>query len=351
MDTNNTSTPVLKSLTMAPDTPIDTPLRPQERNEPTTLAALRAAGRWLNRYARNVTSQTGEDGIIEMALGILPGKTNCCIEFGASDGVSGSNTYNLVANHGYRVVLIEGDKRKYEQLSSSYPHRDRAVLINKYVGWSLADSLEVVLSQIQVPRSPDLLSIDIDGADYHIWRSIVQLRPKLVLIEYNPTISHRVDFVQPSDPMCNQGSSAAALVRLGKEKAYELIAGTAVNLLFVDAEYYPLFGIPDNSLEVLCEDRSASVAFGYDGTVFLHGVNELPWHGIGLRSHRLQILPWFLRRYPPTYGLLRRSLFGLTLLCLEPRQGSKRICAYVQRLLIARLKSCSGRSSRLKWLQ
>ena len=58
------------------------------------------------------------------------------------------------------------------------------------------------------------------------------LKPKLVVIEYNPTMANGLVFTQPAEPECNQGSSPAALVRLGKELGYELIAATRLNLVF-----------------------------------------------------------------------------------------------------------------------
>ena len=132
----------------------------------------------------------------------------------------------------------------------------------------------------------------------------------LVLIEINETASNRSQFVQPADPGLNVGSSPGALVRLGKEKGYELISVTKTNLLFVDAQYYGLFAIPDNSLEVMRDDEDAtSVYVGMDGSVHLDGPARLVWHGVPL--HMAQPLPGILRHYPPTYNLLQRILFRL----------------------------------------
>ncbi len=48
---------------------------------------------WLLDYGKNVYSQTGEDGVIEKILDILPDRDSWCVEFGAWDGVhlSGPN--------------------------------------------------------------------------------------------------------------------------------------------------------------------------------------------------------------------------------------------------------------------
>jgi hypothetical protein len=283
----------------------------ERANSEFSLAAVKAASRWLSAHAHNVNSQAGEDGIVEKALSLLPDLSHWCVEFGAWDGRYMSNTFNQVDHHGSNVVLIEGDQRKYRELCSSYPHADRAVFIHSYVGWSADNNLDRLLAPHPVPESPDLLSIDVDGNDYHIWQATTRLRPKLVLIEYNPTMANCLDFVQPADAGCNQGNSPAALVRLGKEKNYELIAATRLNLLFVDRRYYSLFRIPDNSLEAMRDDPPDHLFCGYDGTVFVHGAVGARWHRLWLSKANVQVLPLFLRRYPPTYSHLQKTILNL----------------------------------------
>lgn len=270
-----------------------------------SIAAVKAASRWLSAHAHNVNSQAGEDGIVEKALSMLPDLSHWCVEFGAWDGRYMSNTYRLVDRHGSHVALIEGDEAKYKKLCSGYPHPDRAVFINAYVGWSSGNSLDHLLAPHPIPDNPDLLSIDVDGNDYHIWHATTRIRPRLVLIEYNPTMANCLDFVQPADPGCNQGNSPAALVRLGKEKGYELIAVTRLNLLFVDRQYYRLFQIPDNSLEAMRDDPPDHLFCGYDGTVFVHGAVGARWHRLWLSASDVQVLPRMLRSYPPTYSRLQ----------------------------------------------
>jgi hypothetical protein len=275
-----------------------------------SLKALKQSGRWLNASAANIYSQTGEDGVVAKALSILPATNKWCVEFGAWDGKHLSNTFNLVENCQYKVILIEGDENKYRKLCAGYPFQERGNFINQFVGWTEIDGLDSILEGYPIPSDFDLLSIDVDGNDFHIWKAVKIFRPKLVLIEFNPTSSNRFEYVQPADPKCNQSSSPAALVRLAKEKGYELICVTGVNLLFVDKKFYPLFEIPDNSLTVMRdEDEVTSLYFGFDGSLIVDGPAELRWHGGKLQIP--QPLPKFLRRYPPAYTKLQSSLFRL----------------------------------------
>ena len=278
------------------------------------LKQLREHSRWLMQHASSVTSQHGEDGIISAALDLLPGKNGWCIEFGAWDGRLHSNTYNLITSRGYRGVLIERDAQRFRDLKSRHGN-GKNILLNASVGFSETDSLDVLLPP-EVPNDADLLSIDIDGNDYHTWAAIKSFRPKLVIIEFNPTIATAVRFVQEKREGINRGSSAASLVDLGHAKGYELVAVTRLNLLFVDSVYYPLFHILDNSLEVLRADESdvSHIFVGYDGKICLSGRGgfgsiTLLWHGLTLRESAVQRLPRYLRAYPANYSPTQRVLF------------------------------------------
>jgi len=285
-----------------------------DRESSGVLTQLREQSRWLMQLASDVTSQFGEDGIISAALDLLPGKNAWCIEFGAWDGRLCSNTCNLITSRGYRGVLIESDAKRFCDLQRTHGG-GKNILLNASVGFSETDSLDALLPP-EVPKDVDLLSIDIDGNDYHTWAAIKSFRPKLVIIEFNPTIATGVPFVQEKDERINQGSSAASLVDLGRAKGYELIAMTRINLLFVDSAYYPLFHIPDNSLEVMRADESdvPHIFVGFDGRVFLSehgrlGSISLLWHGLTLRESAVQRLPRLLQAYPDCYSLTQQLLF------------------------------------------
>jgi hypothetical protein len=280
------------------------------------LTQLQEQSRWLMQRAFDVASQFGEDGIVSAALDSLPNKNAWCVEFGAWDGREYSNTYNLITSRDYRGVLIEPNTERFRILKRTHGS-GKNILLNTSVGFSEADSLDALLPP-DVPKDADLLSIDIDGNDYHAWAAIKSFRPKLVLIEFNPTIATGVRFVQEKREGITQGSSAASLVDLGRAKRYELIAITRMNLLFVDCAYYPLFHIPDNSLEVMRADESdvPHIFVGYDGRVFLwerggFGSISLPWHGLRLRESAVQCLSRCLQTYPDYYNLGQLTLFRL----------------------------------------
>ena len=277
---------------------------------------------WLQDFQRTVYSQTGEDGIIEKILEILPVKDNWCVEFGAWDGMALTNTRLLIESKNYSAVLVEAAKDRYQNLKRNYAHRPNVYPVNRFVGFRADDNLDQILSATPIPLDFDFLSIDIDGNDYHVWEAFSKYSPKALVIEYNPTIPTHIRFVQPADPSVNQGSSLLSLVELGKKKGYELVCALQFNAFFVRKEYYPLFEIKDNSPDVLRTDLGVITYLfqGFDGTIFLHGHCRLPWHETPIRASRLQYLPKFLRRDSGSYSTFDKIIFALWLLREDPRR-------------------------------
>ncbi|MFA5114058.1 MAG: FkbM family methyltransferase [Candidatus Margulisiibacteriota bacterium] len=273
---------------------------------------MERAPAWLADHAANVHSQAGEDGVIAKVLETLTARDRWCVEFGAWDGEHLSNTRRLIEQESYSAVLIEGDKKRAAALQERCRSERQVTVLNRYVGFGRDDSLDAILAGGPVPVDFDLLSIDIDGNDYHVWQAIKRYRPKVVVIEFNPTIPNEVKFVQPADRRVNQGASLLSLVELGKKKGYELVAVLEFNAFFVRAEDFPLFLIADNRPATLRSSPKGAthIFFGYDGTVFIRGARKLPWHGVLLDERRFQPLPGFLRKYPERYGWLEKLLFS-----------------------------------------
>jgi len=260
----------------------------------------------LSDYAASVHSQFGEDGILERILELVADRNRWCVEFGAWDGLQWSNCANLIRNHGYSGVFIEADSARFEQLEANYRSVSSTTTLRAFVGFTPNDNLDTLLADVDMPDDPDVLSIDIDGNDYHAW-SATQLRPKVVCIEFNPTVPNHIDFVQSADPSVRQGCGVRSLVKLGKQKGYELACCTDVNAFFVDERLFPRLGIADNSLESLRSDRSwiTYLFSGYDGRVILSGFNTLPWHALRFESQKVQQLPRFLIGFPDDYSRLQ----------------------------------------------
>ena len=277
---------------------------------------------WLLEYKKNVFSQTGEDGIIEKIFEIIPEKDFWCVEFGAWDGIMNSNSRNLIINFGYSAVLIEAGKRKFAELKKNYSDNPKVITLNKFVGFSNNDNLDRILETTPIPKNFDFLCIDIDGNDYHVWKALNNYKPKVVCIEFNPTIPNEIEYVQEANFQINRGASLLSINNLAKIKGYELISVIDFNAFYVDKKYFELFDIEDNSPQTLRRNLSFITYFftGYDGTVFLRGSQRFFNHGgIKINSERFQYLPKFLRKYSGNYNLVEKILFAIWILYKDPK--------------------------------
>jgi hypothetical protein len=252
----------------------------------------------ITEKAKNIRSQFGEDGIIEHIFSVIGTPTKWCVELGALNGTHDSNTWALMQK-GWSGVLLEADQTYFEKLMQNYAGNANAHCVNAFISFEGADTLDNTLARTPIPKEFDLLSLDIDGNEYHVWDSLVEYRPRLAVIEFNPTIPNEVSFVQPRDMTVFQGSSLRALVELGKTKGYELVAANEANAFFVLKELYPKFGIADNSIDALHTNTSMQTKLFqlYDGTLMISGFNKLLFRNIPIDVEKLQVLQKHERVY------------------------------------------------------
>jgi len=288
--------------------------------------------------ARNIYSQYGEDGIIEAILERLP-TDDWCVEFGAWDGVHLSNSNHLIRCKGYRSVMIEADPVRYQDLCRNHPRED-CVKLNVFVEFEGPNTLDSLLARTPIPLNFDFLSIDIDGNDYHIFESLKAYRPKLICIEFNPTIPNEVAYVQERDFNLKRGCSALALCNLATAKGYALVAATHCNLLFVDESLLSALGM-SRGLELFeCRDDREFRVFlfsGYDGSLLTDQPLRLPWHNVELGEGALQYIPRPLRVYAGDYEEAHKRLFRLWLGSRQPK-GLRRAVLQELRVPLGSLK-------------
>jgi hypothetical protein len=169
----------------------------------------------LRDFENQVHSQGGEDGVIQRIFEEIGAQSRFYVEFGAGDGVFLSNTANLRLNHGWQGLLMEAGDRA-----------DGDIVKREFVD---AENVCELFREYEVPQTFDLLSIDIDGNDYWVWKAIEAFSPRVVVMEYNiffdlgdaRTIRYNAEHVWDDDMY--HGASLAALRKLGHEKGYRLV--------------------------------------------------------------------------------------------------------------------------------
>ena len=259
-------------------------------------------------YKKNIFSQYGEDGIIEEIFKRLESVSDkqCC-EFGAWDGKFLSNTCNLITNHNYEAILIEADKKKFNELNINFPEK-KVIKINKFVNFIGENTLDNILENNFFNKDFDFLSIDIDGCDYYIFEGLSKFTPKVICIEFNPSIPNKVNFIQEKDMNINQGSSAKSLIDLAFQKGYFPIASTNCNLFFIHNKFKKFITNLDKfDIDRLLPNSHDNFIFcGYDGTIFTSKPLKLIWHGITVK--KISILPKMLIGFPSRYNFFQKIL-------------------------------------------
>ena len=282
----------------------------------------------LNNFKKKIHSQNGEDGIIEEILNRLNGELDhTCCEFGAWDGIHLSNVYNLVEKKDYKVLFIEGDQNKFGKLEENFKDK-KAINLNKYVSFEGKNTLDQILSDNKFNTNFDLLSIDIDGNDYHVFDSLEIFKPKVIIIEFNPKIPNEVEFVQKKDIKINQGSSSLSFFKLAKRKNYTLVAATEINLFFIHNDYAnKVTDKLDPKLDEIVDDTHHRnfIFTGFDGKIFTSKKFNMPWHKIDVDEFK--ILPNFLQKFPDNYNLFERIIFRLYKFYINPKKLFKKLAS------------------------
>lgn len=268
----------------------------------------------LSEYEKNTFSQYGEDGVVKELLrriSEMEPLNNWCVEFGAWDGLHLSNTARLIREENYSAVFIEGNPKKHRELCRNFPETN-IIKICEFVNFEGPTSLENILLKAEIPTDLDFLSIDIDGNDYHILKSLSVIKPKVICIEFNAMIPNEVEYVQEPDFQINVGSSGRSIAKLGREKGYVLAYATLGNLFLVREDLSDsVLGSDRPKLEDLVNDSEIRnfVFVGFDGSLVTSKPVWMPWHKLRVTPQGLQALPKYLIRFPSDYNLLQRIFF------------------------------------------
>lgn len=136
--------------------------------------------RYLLNFRDTKHSLDGEAGVLGQVLSRLPNLNRWVIEFGACDGLQFSNSAHLIADEGYSAVLIEPDDKQFAMLTENMRPFPRVTCLKAFVGIEGEQRLDAILAQTSAPENPDLMIIDVDNNDYHIFKAIDRYRPKVL---------------------------------------------------------------------------------------------------------------------------------------------------------------------------
>ena len=142
----------------------------------------------LYNHSKDVYSENGEDGINQSIFDHLGITSGTVLEIGAWDGFFSSNCANLWSkNKNYNAVLVESTSKLNLSLQNEY---NNIACFQELI--SIDNTLENIIDESKFEVTNDnfvLASIDVDGDDLNVERSLGKYKPLILILESAGTIT------------------------------------------------------------------------------------------------------------------------------------------------------------------
>lgn len=189
----------------------------------------------VEEIEKRVHSQNGEDGIIAYLSDDVSNRSKTFVEIGCGTGAK-CNSANLV-HRGWSGVAIDSVERR----ANRYAKRFTCIR-------TLCETVTPEnVNSLQLPKFPQVLSIDIDGFDFHVVKALLSSgsRPSICVVEYNSAFDDRCITVPYPMPDLQDhelrkffyyGAGILAWCRLFARYGYRFVTvdSSGVNAFFVD---------------------------------------------------------------------------------------------------------------------
>lgn len=192
----------------------------------------------LERFGSKLYSQFDEDGIIAEIFRRIGATSRTFVEFGVEDGTECNSLALLL--QGWRGLWLEGGTEHVASIERHFAQeRERGLLtiIQAFITAENINDLIVGWGSGEI----DLLSIDIDGNDIHVFEALTVLQPRVVAIEYDAkfppsiAVAPKYDARRVWQGTGYMGASLEALARVARRRGYALVGCSfvGVNAFFV----------------------------------------------------------------------------------------------------------------------
>jgi len=202
-----------------------------------------------------IFSQFGDDGIIQYLINKLDidYEYQNFIEFGV-ENYKESNTRFLLFNNNWSGLILDSSNENINQIKNSnffwkYNLEAQSCFIDK-------DNINDIINDSKLDKKHiGILSIDIDGNDYWVWKEINAVDPLIVIVEYNSvfgysqkiSIPYRKDFSRTKTHHSNLfwGASLEAFKFLANQKGYDFFSTNSAgnNAYFIKQELFKKINI------------------------------------------------------------------------------------------------------------
>lgn len=184
----------------------------------------------IKHVNKKVYSQGNQDGIIQYIFDNIGTTNKFCIEFGFNSSIltggSGPNVARLVVEDKWECLLLDGNNKNES--------------INLHKEFLTVENIGDVFKKYAVPTEPDYISIDVDGIDLWLMKSLLMngYRPRLISVEYNANFPINCSYTVKPDfnfyiGDMIYGASLLALYKAAEEFNYRLVAANEYDLFLI----------------------------------------------------------------------------------------------------------------------
>lgn len=196
----------------------------------------------LSDYEFKVFSQWGEDGILQFLTRNLQIRNRTFIEFGVEDFFE-SNCRFLLMKDLWQGYVIDGSPANIERLKSSYFYWKYPITAK--TSFITCENVVDLLEESGFTKDLGILSIDVDGVDYHLLKELKEWNAAIIIVEYNSHFGTKRAVTVPCDSAFQRtkkhwsnlywGASLPAFSRLLNGRGYALVGVNSVgsNAFFV----------------------------------------------------------------------------------------------------------------------
>ena len=181
----------------------------------------------LERAGFKAYSQNDEDGILQEIFRRIGAPHKSFVEFGCGNGMENNTSYLL--QQGWRGLWMDGSDSNAQFIGEQFAHLIKHGLLKFESTFITRENIDGLIAAADLGAEIDLLSVDIDGNDYHVWEAVRCVSARVVVVEYNARLRPPNDWTltynagHTWDSSDRFGASLSALTRLGKQLGYQLV--------------------------------------------------------------------------------------------------------------------------------
>ena len=184
----------------------------------------------INEFNFSIFSQFNEDAIIQFLVKNLNIKNKTFVEFGV-ENYEEANTRLLLEKDNWQGLVIDSSEENIKHIKNqNYFWRHNLTALSEFVS---VENINKILKKNNFVGEIGLLSIDTDGNDLWLWKEINEIKPIILIIEYNAklgnekslSIKYSSDFKRASSGLNKliYGASLRAIEKISEEKGYSLV--------------------------------------------------------------------------------------------------------------------------------